>query len=39
MGEPYVIVHDGQEVKFCCDGCEPTFKKDPEKFLAKLADQ
>jgi YHS domain-containing protein len=39
MGDPYVIVHEGQEIKFCCDGCEPTFKKDPAKFLAKLENQ
>ncbi|MGJ8677049.1 MAG: hypothetical protein ACSHX0_06005 [Akkermansiaceae bacterium] len=36
MGDPYVIVHEGQEIKFCCDGCEPTFKKDPSKYLAKM---
>jgi YHS domain-containing protein len=39
MGDPYVIVHEGQEIKFCCDGCEPTFKKDPAKFLTKLENQ
>ena len=39
MGDPYVIIHEGQEIKFCCDGCEPTFKKDPAKFLAKLNNQ
>lgn len=37
MGKPHVIVHEGQEVKFCCSGCEPDFKKEPAKFLAKLA--
>lgn len=36
MGAPYVIVHEGQEIKFCCDSCEPTFKEDPAKYLAKL---
>jgi len=39
MGDPYLIVHEGQEIKFCCDACEPTFKKDPAKFLAELDDQ
>jgi hypothetical protein len=39
MGDPYVIVHEEQEIKFCCDACEPTFKKDPAKFLAKLVQQ
>jgi hypothetical protein len=36
MGEPTVLVHEGQEVKFCCDSCEPKFKADPEKYLSKL---
>ena len=36
MGEPYRLVHEGQEIKFCCKGCEPDFKKDPAKYLAKL---
>lgn len=37
MGKPHVIVHEGQEIKFCCSGCEDDFKKEPAKFLAKLA--
>ena len=36
MGEPFVITHDGTEVRFCCDSCVPKFKKDPAKYLAKL---
>jgi YHS domain-containing protein len=36
MGEPVVINHEGQEVKFCCDSCVPKFKKDPAKFLRQL---
>lgn len=36
MGEPVSIVHEGQEIKFCCDSCLPKFKKDPEKYLGKL---
>jgi len=36
MGDPYAIIHEEQEIKFCCDGCEPSFKKDPAKYLAKL---
>lgn len=36
MGEPVVIVHEGQEIKFCCDKCEPKFRKDPDKYLSKL---
>jgi YHS domain-containing protein len=37
MGAPVVYVHEGQEVKFCCKGCLPDFKKEPAKFLTKLA--
>ncbi len=29
--------HNGKRVYFCCPGCNGTFKKDPEKFLKKLA--
>lgn len=36
MGEPVVLVHEGQEIKFCCQDCVPDFKKDPAKYLAKL---
>lgn len=36
MGDPIVLVHEGQEVKFCCDGCTDEFKKNPAKYLAKL---
>lgn len=37
MGDPIVLVHQGQEVKFCCKSCKPDFEKEPAKFLAKLA--
>lgn len=36
MGEPYVITHEGTEVRFCCDSCLPEFKENPDKYLAKL---
>lgn len=36
MGEPIIINHEGQEIKFCCDSCVPKFKKDPTKYLTKL---
>jgi YHS domain-containing protein len=38
MGAPISYVHEGQEVKFCCSHCVDDFKKDPEKYLKKLAD-
>ncbi|MBR90992.1 MAG: hypothetical protein CMO66_06985 [Verrucomicrobiales bacterium] len=34
--DPYVYVHEGTTVKFCCEGCLDEFKEDPAKFLAKL---
>lgn len=36
MGDPVVIVHEGREIKFCCDKCIPKFQKNPAKFLAML---
>ena len=28
--------YEGKRVYFCCEACIPTFKEDPEKYLAKL---
>lgn len=36
MGEPTVINHEGQQIKFCCDNCQPKFENDPAKYLGKL---
>jgi hypothetical protein len=36
MGDPVVFVHNGQQIKVCCDDCKPAFEKDPAKYLAKL---
>ena len=36
MGKPFVHVHEGVTVKFCCEGCLKDFNKEPEKYLAKL---
>lgn len=36
MGDPITIVHEGQEVKFCCKPCVAKFKANPAKYLAKL---
>ncbi len=36
MGDPVALVHEGQEVKFCCADCKPKFEADPAKYLAKL---
>ncbi|MHC5040411.1 MAG: hypothetical protein ACYTHM_24130 [Planctomycetota bacterium] len=32
------VDHEGMRVYFCCAGCGPEFKKDPEKYLKKLKD-
>ena len=36
MGEPFVYVYEGREIKFCCKGCLKDFKKDPAKYLKKI---
>ncbi|MGK0189976.1 MAG: hypothetical protein ACI9R3_005795 [Verrucomicrobiales bacterium] len=36
MGAPVTLVHNGQEIKFCCEPCVKKFKADPDKYLSKL---
>ena len=36
MGDETRIVYQGQEIKFCCKPCEAKFRKNPEKYLARL---
>jgi hypothetical protein len=36
MGDPYVFVHKGQEIKLCCKGCLKDFNKDKATYLKKL---
>ena len=38
MGEPVVEEIDGRTVKFCCAACVDAFKKDAEKYHAKMDD-
>ena len=38
MGKPYVLTHEGREVRLCCKSCEPKFKADPAKYIKKLDD-
>ncbi len=38
MGDPYLFVYQGQEIKFCCSGCKPDFLKDPDKYMKKIQD-
>jgi YHS domain-containing protein len=30
------VVHNGQQVKFCCKSCVKKFQGNPEKYLIKL---
>lgn len=39
MGDPVTIIHEGQEIKFCCEACVPEFKADPARFLPRLEQQ
>jgi YHS domain-containing protein len=33
MGDPFVFVYQGQEVKLCCKGCKKDFDKNPAKYI------
>ncbi len=37
MGKPFAFTHEGQEIKLCCKSCQKDFKKDPAKYVKKLA--
>ena len=39
MGKPITLIHQGQEMKFCCKDCVKDFKKNPEKWMKKLAEE
>ncbi len=36
MGDPYVFVYQGREIKLCCKNCLKDFDADPAKFLKKI---
>jgi hypothetical protein len=36
MGDPFVFVHDGREIKLCCKNCQKDFNKAPAKYIKKL---
>ena len=36
---PYVYVHEGTTIKFCCKPCLPKFKKNPDKYLTDLKEE
>jgi YHS domain-containing protein len=36
MGTPITKVHEGQQIKFCCEPCVEEFDENPAKFMTKL---
>ena len=38
MGDPYVFVYQGQEIKLCCAACKSRFLADPATYLKKIKD-
>ncbi|MBT5621448.1 MAG: hypothetical protein HOJ65_11880, partial [Verrucomicrobia bacterium] len=36
MGKPHAFVHEGREIKFCCEGCDDDFKADTAKYIKKF---
>lgn len=37
MGKAFTFNYKGQEIKLCCKDCQKDFKKNPDKYLKKLA--
>jgi hypothetical protein len=38
MGDPYVFVYQGREIKLCCQGCLKDFNAEAAKYLKKIAE-
>jgi YHS domain-containing protein len=38
MGEPFVFVHETQEIQLCCKSCKKDFDKEPAKYMAKVTE-
>ena len=38
MGKPHTFVHEGREIKFCCEGCDDEFKANTAKYIKKFDD-
>ena len=36
MGDPYVFIYKGREVKLCCKGCLDDFNKEAAKYVKKM---
>lgn len=39
INKQFFTDYQGKRVYFCCGGCDETFTKEPDKYLAKLKDQ
>lgn len=39
MGDPIVLVYEGQEVKFCCEPCVDEFESNPDFYIARLEEK
>lgn len=37
--EDIYVDHEGRRIYLCCEGCIAPFKKDPERYIAKLDSQ
>jgi len=38
MGKPHTFVHEGREIKFCCEGCDDEFNANTAKYIKKFDD-
>ena len=36
MGDPVIYLHEGREIRFCCEGCIPKFKRSPISAIEKI---
>ena len=36
MGDAYVFVYEGREIKLCCKSCLKEFNKEPAKYIKKI---
>lgn len=36
MGQPFVFVHAGRQIKLCCKGCLKAFNQAPAKYIKQL---
>ncbi|RMH09903.1 MAG: hypothetical protein D6695_12345 [Planctomycetota bacterium] len=38
-GDPVVLMHEGREIRFCCEDCVSEFQLSPGRYLAKIDEQ